>query len=321
MALETNVSSDTGQKRAIMELQRQRFFIATGAAPGGDIAVPGIKTTDTVATVLNLTDLTSIDKAAVKAELACETGLDSVLAAHAAGAAGNSLQFTLVGDSAQPVKASFGGAAWAGGYDAVLEAHTGGVAGNDWKVVMVGDSGVGAGVTVNVNAGTKTVTIHYESGVSTVADVNTAITALAGADDVVDVKTAGTGATVLTSPNDNVGVTNLEGGVDGAGVIASVSGSLLTVHYQSGVSTVAQVEAAIAALAGADDVIDVKTAGTGATVLTAPADNITAAAFAGGSDAITAEAPTIPSNDAIRFASSDTAAKKLLVIYWAKPTA
>ena len=320
MALEQNPTTDPAQKRAIKELQGQRFLIASGAAAGQNIAVPGIKTLDTIAAVLNLTDLAAIDAAAVKAELTGSTGFDSVLAAHVAGAAGNALRFTLVGDAPLPVKAYYGGAAWAGGYDSVLEAHTAGIGGNDWKVIMVGDSGTGAGVTVNVNTGTKTMTVHYESGVSTVADVDAAITALSGGNDVIDVKTAGTGATVLTAPDDNLGVTNLENGFTG-GVTTTVSGSLLTVHYQTGVSTVTQVEAAIAALAGAEDLIDVKTGGTGATILTAPADNITAGALAGGADAVSAEVPTIPADGYIKFASCDTSTKKLLVVYWAKPTA
>lgn len=111
------------------------------------------------------------------------------------------------------VKASMG-PNWAGAYNSVLEAHIAGVAGNSWKVILVGDSAAAAGVTVDVNLGTTTLTAHYESGVSTIGDVDAAITALAGGNDVIDVKTAGTAATVLTAPADNVGITNLAGGAD-----------------------------------------------------------------------------------------------------------
>lgn len=82
-----------------------------------------------------------------------------------------------------------------GAFDTELQAHTGGQDGNDITVQLVGDSG--AGVTIDVTD--STVVIHYQPTVSTVANVETAITALAGDDDIIDVKTAGTGATVLGS--------------------------------------------------------------------------------------------------------------------------
>lgn len=67
-----------------------------------------------------------------------------------------------------------------------------------------------------------------------------------------------------------------------------VAGNDLTVHYETGVSTVLQVENAIQALAGADNIIDVKTPGTPGTILTAPADNFALTNLAGGVDASTA---------------------------------
>lgn len=67
-----------------------------------------------------------------------------------------------------------------------------------------------------------------------------------------------------------------------AGVTIARSGTALHIHYESGVSTVALVEAAIAALTGSDKLIAVDIAGTGATVLTAPGDNFVATALAGG---------------------------------------
>jgi hypothetical protein len=91
---------------------------------------------------------------------------------------------------------------FAGDLDTIIEAHTAGIAGNLISITVVGDSAAAAGVTIEVDG--NFVVIHYESGVSTVGDVETAITALAGADDIIDVKTAGTGATVLTAPGDDV---------------------------------------------------------------------------------------------------------------------
>jgi len=97
-----------------------------------------------------------------------------------------------------------------GAFDTVLEAHTAGEAGNDITVELVGDSGSGVTIT---RSGTA-ITIHYDPGVSTVANVETAITALAGANDIIDVKTGGTGATVLSADDDAVSPVNLAGGVD-----------------------------------------------------------------------------------------------------------
>jgi hypothetical protein len=102
----------------------------------------------------------------------------------------------------------------AGDYNAVLEIKTVGKHGNDWAFALVGDSAEAGGVTVNVDVSAKRIVAHYESGVSTVTNVNSAITALAGIYDVVDVKTAGTGATILTTPGDDTGLVWFTGGLD-----------------------------------------------------------------------------------------------------------
>jgi hypothetical protein len=99
-----------------------------------------------------------------------------------------------------------------GDLDTVVEAHLGGTDGDDITVAAVGDSPGAGGVTIS-RVGSA-LTIHYESGVSTVAQVEAAIAALTGADDIVDVKTAGTGATVLTAPDDDFAATNLADGTD-----------------------------------------------------------------------------------------------------------
>lgn len=93
--------------------------------------------------------------------------------------------------------------------DTIVEASTAGAAGNSITVAAVGDSAPAGGVTIQEVG--NAVTIHFEDGVSTVANVETAITA---SSTLIDVKTPGTGATVLTSA-DNFTATNLAGGADG----------------------------------------------------------------------------------------------------------
>lgn len=72
---------------------------------------------------------------------------------------------------------------------------------------------------------------------------------------------------------------------DGSGAGSMTrAGTAFTYHYESGVSTVANFEAVVAALTGADALIEVVTAGTGATVLADPGDTFTATALTGGTD-------------------------------------
>lgn len=114
-----------------------------------------------------------------------------------------------IGSVSGAVKASKGNLST--GYDAVIEADTAGVEGNSITVSLVGDSTP----TVRITRTGTAFVIRYETGVSTVADVNAAITALAGADDLIGVKTAGTTATVLTAPASDCVATALAGGNDG----------------------------------------------------------------------------------------------------------
>lgn len=92
--------------------------------------------------------------------------------------------------------------------DTIVEAAAAGFDGNLITVACVGDSETDAGVTVEEDG--NAVTIHYESGVSTVGDVETAI----AASTLLAVKTSGTTATVLTAPADNFAATALAGGLD-----------------------------------------------------------------------------------------------------------
>ncbi|MCK5805149.1 MAG: hypothetical protein KAI66_20120, partial [Lentisphaeria bacterium] len=105
-------------------------------------------------------------------------------------------------------------AAGCGNLDTVIEAHIAGDAMNAWTVQVEGAAVPAMGVIISVDTVLKTVHIAFETAVSTVADVETAITALAGADDVIDVKTGGTGGNVLTIAADDLAATNLAGGQD-----------------------------------------------------------------------------------------------------------
>lgn len=107
----------------------------------------------------------------------------------------------------------------AGNFDTVIEATAAGPQGNDITVQLAGDSAAAAGVTIDVDD--AVVVIHYESGVSTVADVEAAMAALSGPKDIIGVKTAGTGATVLTSPGDDTPGTALAGGASAIELVAT----------------------------------------------------------------------------------------------------
>lgn len=82
-----------------------------------------------------------------------------------------------------------------GTFDTVIRATSGGVAGNAIQIALVGDAS--AGVTI-AQVGTV-FTIHYHTGVSTVALVEAAIGALStkAAPSLIAVDVPGTGATVL----------------------------------------------------------------------------------------------------------------------------
>lgn len=209
--------------------------------------------------------------------------------------------------------------------DNVFEAHAAGAAGNGITITMVGDSA--AGVVIN-RVGTD-FTIHFQPGVSTQGDVNTAVTALAGADDLFGVQVAGTVGTVLANGRAlcdmdvafddadtiiqagfNTGATAngwvvmaVPDGV-GAGTLEVVPfgpANVLLFHFQDGVTTVNDFETALAALPGAE--FELNTAGTAINTFNDPADAAqdqlaggtavhaenAAASFTGGADPV---APT-----------------------------
>lgn len=111
-------------------------------------------------------------------------------------------------------------------FDTVLEAATAGEAGNLLTFSLIGDSSPAAGESVETDAADANHTIiHFESGVSTVADVEAALTAAAG--DIA-VGTTGTAITVLTTA-DNIVSASLSGGWD-ATPMAPVGGVADATH-------------------------------------------------------------------------------------------
>ena len=103
------------------------------------------------------------------------------------------------------------GAATTGNLDNVIRAKVPGTAGNDIQLKLVAD-GSGAG---NFTRDGNILTFHFEHNTTTITQFETAIGALSGDNDIIEVKTAGTGASKLVN-NDALAATNLSGGQDTA---------------------------------------------------------------------------------------------------------
>jgi hypothetical protein len=162
-------------------------------------------------------------------------------------------------------------------FDSVVETTLAGLFGNAVSVTVRGKLTAGVVITV---VGTN-VLIEYQNGVSTVTNVETAIAALAGVNDIIGVKTGGTGANILASNASivdcdvDLGAAALDffvlarnsgaaydgtvltvygdspggGGVTATWAPVGVLGlGIVTVHFEGGVSTQAQMVAAINAL-------------------------------------------------------------------------
>lgn len=97
-----------------------------------------------------------------------------------------------------------------GKLDTVIDATTAGAAGNSITLAATAD---GSGTGTLLRSGTAFV-FHFEAGVTTVANFETLVAALAGGDDLFGVKTGGTGGTALVSGSAFV-ATALAGGIDG----------------------------------------------------------------------------------------------------------
>lgn len=129
-------------------------------------------------------------------------------------------------------------------WNTVLEATTAGVDGSAITVELVADAG---GAVTIARDGTA-FQIHFKPGVSTITNVETAITALAGADDLFGVKTAGTGATVLAVVDANMGATHLSGGADAVATEGYDDGLASCITFDSdfyGVCIASRLQAAV----------------------------------------------------------------------------
>lgn len=93
--------------------------------------------------------------------------------------------------------------------DTVIEAVPGNL---DVTYEQAGDSPGAGGVTIDVDPEDETVLVHFEDGVSTRADVEAAISALAGDDKIIRVKTPGSSVGALTVAGDEFGPEDLTGG-------------------------------------------------------------------------------------------------------------
>lgn len=101
--------------------------------------------------------------------------------------------------------------------DTVIEAVTGGEGGDDLTITFV-DGGSGAGVLSRVG---DDFTFTFANGVTTVANFEAAVAALAGADKLIQVKTPGTGGNTLATTDDEFGPTSLAGGVNAYFAVAA----------------------------------------------------------------------------------------------------
>lgn len=99
------------------------------------------------------------------------------------------------------------------------------------------------------------------------------------ADTVIQATTAGLAGNSIT-------LTFIHSGAAPAAGSLTRVGTAFTYTYLGATTTVADFEAAVDALAGADDLIEVKTPGTGAAVLADTVDEFSAVALAGGEAAL-----------------------------------
>jgi len=166
--------------------------------------------------------------------------------ADASGAQGNGLSVSGTADGS--AKASLDLGTVTTNIDTVLEATTGGTAGNDIAVTLTG-SNAASGVVITVDASNSHVVVAFDPDDTTVADLETAIGNLAGADDIIAVKTSGTGTNTLTTDDLLVGE-SLVGGTAADYVVWATEPPSLEFHFTPGASTSASIAAVVNA---ADD--------------------------------------------------------------------
>src|SRR5688572_2058574 len=159
------------------------------------------------------------------------TDWDTVIEAVVEGGAGNLI--TLAG-TADALRSFLDLDTVTQDLDTIVEAVDVYELGDDITVEVLGDSGAAEGVTIEEDTVARTVVVHFEDGVSTVGDVETAIDAES---TLIRVKTAGTGATVLDAATDETATP--EPLADGVVVGFVVTDTAIVYHFSDGETTVA----------------------------------------------------------------------------------
>jgi hypothetical protein len=160
--------------------------------------------------------------------------------------------------------------------DTIVQAKLRGTGGNSITIAMAADSDPAGGVTIEEVG--NVITIHVEDGVSTVLDVETAITAES---TLIEVKTAGTAATVLAGA-DAFAATALAGGTTETVTI----GTTVYTFVNAATTTAFDVEIGAASTNTLDNLIAAinLTAGAGTVYGSATTIHPTVRAFAGAGD-------------------------------------
>lgn len=196
--------------------------------------------------------------------------LDTVVQAVTAGGAGDSITVAAIDDGDAAVKAHLDVSTKAAHINTVVRARVAGADGNAVTLEVTTGAPTAAGVRTEVGTNVK-IQIKITATASTVADFE----ALIAASTLLEVQTAGTGATSLDG-TDAFASTALAGGTEADPVTVTEVSSAVTIHFTGSSSTVADVEAAIVSDA---TLIEVKTAGTPGAVLVHTNDEFAATAL------------------------------------------
>ncbi len=230
------------------------------------------------------------------------TNLDTEFEAHTAGYNSRGLQIQSIAD-ATGLKASLDMDDYTTNCETVVEAAVAGITGNLWSVLLIPGAGAKVGGW-SEDVTDELFVFMFQDGVSDVLDFENAITASAN----LAVKTVDPDpATLLTAVGDITSINSLTGGTAVTSIeIDPISGAAMKIHFTDGVTTVTNVETLVGALAGADNIIDVKTPGTGAAVLADPDDVLAATNLANGTDGN-------PTYDVGRFVSGSSTGLRVTV--------
>lgn len=221
-----------------------RYDAQTGGVDGDNITIEYVDDATAGAESVNVTGLA----VTIHIEDGVSTANQIITAVEASAPAMALIEPNLVGTGTDAQSAPFGPTNLAGGADAI------GLAGQE-VVTVVGNA----------------IKVKFESGVSTAAQLKTALDNSVAASALVRATGTGSPTTVQTAP---VSATNLEDGADAIGLAGSelvtVVGNAISVRIQSGVSTATQVKVAIDASGAASALVDVSIIGTSSNPQFAP---------------------------------------------------